>query len=216
MLSRMLGAARLSVDTFEDVERDSSATIQALIVVIIVALASGIGELLSGEADILRALVFGLIRGIISWAIWALIAMFVGTKILKTEQTEADWGQLARGTGFAQTPGILTVLVFVPAVGTSNRTYSALLAIGGDGSCRSANSRLHINLASLLRYSDSLHPGINHQRDPVLVTARLRLASNQQGHCEKGRSTSTAPQSIRRNVANRLHAHSGGIAWHVR
>ena len=117
MLSRMLGAARLSVDTFEDVERDSSATIQALIVVIIVALASGIGELLSGEADILRALVFGLIRGIISWAIWALIAMFVGTKILKTEQTEADWGQLARGTGFAQTPGILTVLVFVPAVG---------------------------------------------------------------------------------------------------
>jgi hypothetical protein len=115
----MLGAARLSVDTFEDVERDSSATIQALIVVIIVALASGIGELLSGEADILRALVFGLIRGIISWAIWALIAMFVGTKILKTEQTEADWGQLARGTGFAQTPGILTVLVFVPAVGTT-------------------------------------------------------------------------------------------------
>ena len=119
MLIRMLGAARLSVDTFEDVERDSSATIQALIVVIIVALASGIGELLSGEADILRALVFGLIRGIISWAIWALIAMFVGTKILKTEQTEADWGQLARGTGFAQTPGILTVLVFVPAVGTT-------------------------------------------------------------------------------------------------
>ena len=117
MLIRMLGAARLSVDTFEDVERDSSATIQALIVVIIVALASGIGELLSGEADILRALVFGLIRGIISWAIWALIAMFVGTKILKTEQTEADWGQLARGTGFAQTPGILNVLVFVPAVG---------------------------------------------------------------------------------------------------
>ena len=39
MLSRMLGAARLSVDTFEDVERDSSATIQALIVVIIVSLA---------------------------------------------------------------------------------------------------------------------------------------------------------------------------------
>ena len=119
MLSRMLGAARLSVDTFEDVERDSSATIQAFIVVIIVALASGIGELLSGDANILRALVFGVIRGILSWAIWALIAMFVGTKILKTDQTEADWGQLARGTGFAQTPGILTVLVFVPIVGTT-------------------------------------------------------------------------------------------------
>ena len=120
MLNRMLGAARLSVVTFEDVERDSSATIQALIIVIMVALASGIGELLSGDADILRALVFGVIRGIVSWAIWALIAMFVGTKILKTDQTEADWGQLARCTGFAQTPGILTVLIFLPAfIGTA-------------------------------------------------------------------------------------------------
>ena len=53
MLSRMLGAARLSVDTFEDVERDGSATIQALIVVIIVSLASGIGQLLSGDTGII-------------------------------------------------------------------------------------------------------------------------------------------------------------------
>ena len=71
MLSRMLGAARLNVDTFEDVERDSSATIQALIVVIIVALASGIGNLIggliSGEVDIVDALVFGIIRGAVTW-----------------------------------------------------------------------------------------------------------------------------------------------------
>ena len=119
MLNRMLGTARLNVETIEDIERDGSATIQALIVVIIVALASGVGELLSGDTDIVSALVLGVIRGVVSWAIWALIAMFVGTKILKTEQTEADWGQLARGTGFAQTPGILNVLAFVPAVGTA-------------------------------------------------------------------------------------------------
>lgn len=117
MLNRMLGAARLNVDTFEDVERDGGATVQALIVVIVVALASGIGDLLSGDADILGALVFGVIRGVLSWVVWALIAMLVGTTILKTEQTEADWGQLARGTGFAQTPGILNILVFIPFVG---------------------------------------------------------------------------------------------------
>ena len=92
MLSRMLGAARLSVDTFEDVERDSSATIQALIVVVIVSLASGIGKLLSADAGILDALVFGVVGGILSWAVWAFLVMFVGTKILKTDQTEADWG----------------------------------------------------------------------------------------------------------------------------
>ncbi len=117
MLNRMLGAARLNAETFEDVEQDSSATIQALLVVIIVSLASGIGSLLQGEADIFRALIFGVIGGIVTWAVWALIVMFVGTKILKTEQTDADWGQLARGTGFAQTPGILSIFAFIPVVG---------------------------------------------------------------------------------------------------
>ncbi len=117
MLSRMLGAARLSADTFEDVEKDRSATVQALLVVIIVALASGVGGLLSGEADLINGLIFGVIRGAVTWAVWALVALFVGTTILKTQETEADWGQLARGTGFAQTPGILNVLVFIPAVG---------------------------------------------------------------------------------------------------
>ena len=46
MLGRMLGAARLKVDTFEDVEHDRGATLQALAVVIIVAIATGIGGLL--------------------------------------------------------------------------------------------------------------------------------------------------------------------------
>ena len=118
MLNRMLGSARLSADTFEDVERDSSATIQALIVVIIVSLATGIGQLLSADAGVLDALVYGVIGGILSWAVWALLVMLVGTKILKTEQTEADWGQLARGTGFAQTPGILNIFSFVPILGS--------------------------------------------------------------------------------------------------
>ena len=49
MLARMLGAARLSVDTYEDVEHDNGATIQALAVVIIVSIASIVGELLGGD-----------------------------------------------------------------------------------------------------------------------------------------------------------------------
>lgn len=117
MLERMLGVVRLSVDTFEDVEKDGSATVQALIVVIIVSIASGVGQMLSGDADIVEALVLGVIRSIVSWVIWALMALLVGTTILKTAQTEADWGQIARGTGFAQTPGVLNILRFIPVVG---------------------------------------------------------------------------------------------------
>ena len=47
---------------------------------------------------------------------WALFTYVIGATILKTEDTEADWGQLARGTGFAQTPGILHVFYFIPAL----------------------------------------------------------------------------------------------------
>ena len=118
MIGRMIGAAKLNVDTYEEVEADRSATGQALFVVLLVTIASVVGTLLLGDdVDVVRALIVGIIRGVVSWALWALVTMLIGTTILKTEKTEADWGELARTTGFAQTPGILNVLVFVPAVG---------------------------------------------------------------------------------------------------
>ena len=119
MIGRMLGAARLSVETYEEVEKDGGATLQALIVVVIVTIASVIGEVLSSgeEAELVSALGIGIVRGVVSWALWALLTWMIGSTILKTEKTDADWGQLARGTGFAQTPGVLNVLYFVPTVG---------------------------------------------------------------------------------------------------
>ncbi|MCY3801713.1 MAG: YIP1 family protein [Chloroflexi bacterium] len=118
MIDRMLGAARLSADTYEEVERDRSATGQALLIVVLVTLASFVGQMLAGEeVDVVRGLVLGVIRGVVSWALWALFTWLIGATILRTEHTEADWGQLARGTGFAQTPGLLNVITFIPAIG---------------------------------------------------------------------------------------------------
>ena len=90
MLNRMLGAALLRSDTYEDVENDNSATVQALLVVVIVAIASGVSGLLSGDGDLVRGLVFGIIRGLVTWAVWALVALFVGATLLKTADTRAD------------------------------------------------------------------------------------------------------------------------------
>ena len=116
MLQRMIGAARLDVHTFEEVENDQSATKQAMLVVLIVSLATGIGGLTQGS-DIVRNFLAGIVLGIIGWALWAFITYFVGTKILKTPETHADWGQLARGTAFAQTPGLLRVFLIIPFIG---------------------------------------------------------------------------------------------------
>ena len=116
MLARMLGAARLNVHTFEEVEADRSATLQAMLVVVLVSIASAIGGL-GAASDPIRGLVIGVIYGLVSWALWALVTFLVGTTILKTPDTSANWGELARTTGFAQTPGVLRVFGFIPAIG---------------------------------------------------------------------------------------------------
>jgi len=110
----MIGAAKLSTETFEEVEADSSATRQALLVVLIVAVATGIGTLGSGGVS---GLIIGIIIGLVGWAVWAWITYFVGTRLLRTADTEANWGQMARTLGFAQSPGVFKVVGFVPVLG---------------------------------------------------------------------------------------------------
>lgn len=117
MLERMMGAARLNVHTFEDVENDESATMQALAVVVIVSIAAAIGGLLALGGNPITGLFFGVIRGLAGWALWALVTYLVGTTIFKTPSTHANWGQMARGTGFAQTPGVLQIFAFIPFLG---------------------------------------------------------------------------------------------------
>jgi hypothetical protein len=113
-VQRMIGAAKLQPATFNEVEADKSATRQALTVVVVVALATGIGSLGSGG---ILGFVVGIALGIGGWALWAWITYWVGTTLLKTAETEADWGQLARTLGFAQSPGVLKVFGFIPVIG---------------------------------------------------------------------------------------------------
>ncbi|MCH7654099.1 MAG: YIP1 family protein [Chloroflexi bacterium] len=109
----MIGAALLRAHTYEEVEHDSAATKQAAIVVVMVAVATGIGSLSLG----MTALIFGIVAGIVQWALWAFVTYVLGTTLFNTPQTEANWAQLARTTGFAQTPGLLRIFGFIPFIG---------------------------------------------------------------------------------------------------
>ena len=66
----MLGAARLDVHTFEEVEDDHSATGQAVLVVIIVSIAAAIGGLATAD-NLVVGLIFGVVRGLGGWALWS-------------------------------------------------------------------------------------------------------------------------------------------------
>lgn len=114
VVERAIGAARLDPRAYEDVERDEAATGTALAIVVLSAIASGIGNL--GNDGVI-GLVGGVVFGVIGFLLYAGIAYLVGAKLFATAETSATWGQLIRTLGFAQAPGILYVLGILPAVG---------------------------------------------------------------------------------------------------
>lgn len=108
---RLWRAARLEVNLYEEVEADSKATRQAMLVVIMGSLATGIGSLTEGGW---LGLVFGILVGLVGWVVWAWLNYFLGARLFREPQTHADWGQLARTMGFAYTPRLLAVLSLIP------------------------------------------------------------------------------------------------------
>jgi hypothetical protein len=119
LTARMMGAARLNVDTFEDVEADTSATNQALTVVILVGVCGGLGSLIrnamqgSTGAGVV-GLISGVIGALIGWVLWSYTTYFIGTRVFNGTATP---GEMLRTIGFAQSPGILNILLFVPGIG---------------------------------------------------------------------------------------------------
>jgi len=112
-VDRVLGAARLDIATYEEVEADATATPQAMGVVALAALSAGIGAVTTGGTGVVGSLVGALV----GWAAWAAVIWLIGTKLLPEPQTEADIGQLLRTIGFAASPGLLLVLRLVPLIG---------------------------------------------------------------------------------------------------
>ncbi len=119
MFNRILKAAKLDVDFFKEAERDTSLNQEALMVVILVSVAGGVGAFLSAlfggtfKAAIL-ALIVPIILGIVNYYIWAYVTYFVGTKLFAAD---ADPGELLRVLGYASGPRALSVLSFIPCLG---------------------------------------------------------------------------------------------------
>lgn len=108
---RMIRAARLDVQVYEEVEADRDATGQAMIVVVLSSLAAGVGSVGSGAV---QGIVVGTIAALIGWLVWAFLTYFIGTRLLPEPQTKADYGELLRAIGFASSPGLIRVLGIIP------------------------------------------------------------------------------------------------------
>jgi hypothetical protein len=113
LIERAIGAARLDVATYEEVEHDPSALGQAMAVVVVAAIASGIGSARQG----LLGLAVGALASLVGWFVWAGLVYLVGTRLLPAPDTKADLSQLLRTTGFSAAPGVLAAGGVVPGIG---------------------------------------------------------------------------------------------------
>jgi len=106
MVRRMIGAATLDVATYEEVEHDTTATMQAGFVVVLAAVAQGVASPVG--------VISGVVGSLIGWLAMAGLTYFIGTRLFKGTAT---WGELLRTLGFATAPGILYIVGIIPILG---------------------------------------------------------------------------------------------------
>jgi hypothetical protein len=114
MLARIIGVFKLNAATFEEIEHNTSLTLPAAIIVVLVSLISGVGNgLFNGfiHKSFFSGFLGALISVLLGWLLWSAVTWFVGTRFFNGE---ADLGQMLRVIGFAYIPLVLSI---IPCVG---------------------------------------------------------------------------------------------------
>ncbi len=122
----MLRAARLESALYEEVEDERRSILQASVVVLLACAAGAAGSALAG-ASTLR-LVVDVLEPPVLWLGGSAFSYMVGATFLRGPETETDFAEVLRTTGFAFAPGLLRLFAFVPppAVGTGIALFADL------------------------------------------------------------------------------------------
>jgi hypothetical protein len=114
LAERMAGVMKADVKTFQEIEADPTAIGQAVTVIVIAGVASLIG-------NIWRVGVFvgvmTLVASLIGYALWTLLIVLIGTKVMPEPTTKADFNEGFRVIGFTAAPGVFNVLAIIPFLG---------------------------------------------------------------------------------------------------
>jgi len=111
---RVVGAMKLDPNAFEDVERDPTAIGQSVSVIVLAAVAAGIGNVFRGG---LTGIVYGACLSVVGFLVWSLIVWVIGTKVMPEPATKADYPETFRVLGFSAAPGLASVVTIIPILG---------------------------------------------------------------------------------------------------
>jgi hypothetical protein len=119
---RVLRTMRLHADTYEEIEADPSAIGQALCVVLATCAASVAGAWLRARtgqplpAEMLPLpwhLLVVALEPMVTWLVASAFSYMVGATFFRGPETETDYPELLRTTGFAFAPGVLAVFAWL-------------------------------------------------------------------------------------------------------
>jgi hypothetical protein len=111
---RMVGVMKGDVKTFQEIEADPNAMGQAATVIVIGGVAALIGNVFRIG---LMGGVMNLVITLISYALWSLLIVLIGTKVMPEPTTKADFNEAFRVIGFTAAPGVFNVLAIIPFLG---------------------------------------------------------------------------------------------------
>jgi hypothetical protein len=114
LVDRVIGVFKLDVDVFEEIEHDANATIEAAIIVTIVALVSAFGSAMwavIGDDPIVGGFFSSLVSVFVGWLLWSAITFYVGTTLFNGVAT---LDEMLRVIGYAHAPQLLGI---VPCIG---------------------------------------------------------------------------------------------------
>lgn len=123
---RLVAAIRLDATVYEEVEHDEEAMGQAFWIVVLAALAQGLGAIQAPSIPALIGTLFGLsLVGILGWVVGTAVIWLIGVRLM---QCTSDFAELMRTIGFASAPKILMMFGVLP-LGPGNWVLAAAVSI---------------------------------------------------------------------------------------
>ena len=111
---RVVGALQADVATLREIEADPSAMGQAIAVIVLAGVAALIGNIFRGS---LGGAISSLIIAVIGYAVWSVLIVLIGTKLMPEPTTKADFAEAFRVISFSAAPGFFNVLAIIPFLG---------------------------------------------------------------------------------------------------
>lgn len=125
LMNRLIGIITFKAPVYQEIAKDPTATTPALLIVIVVAVVSGLITGLGGQY-FLAVVLTAIVSQVLAWVVGAWVLSFVGKLLFKGAATTSD---MMRINGFTTIFQILTIIPVVGIIGSLLQIVANVLGV---------------------------------------------------------------------------------------